>query len=264
MPVLAAGASSGHTPGLIFDVSSRSGQSSQRETHCVGAQSVAVAFLVRATVIPSVELYERNGVQLSLQLAGGVYTVDKGLALQLVLQKADCASAFTLSMPPGEPGPPDMLCAVVSGSQSIGRVEIWFRLTVGQTHKSQWLSLSNKRGEEKRGGVDGARLDYQAVSRAQKQPCRHDAHSPTLYASHNARPNQIRDAPERIMVAERSTRLASARAAWFPYLADTEFAFQSLQRCAAWWLTSRGEDMSLSCILSSRYRTLRRNSFCQF
>jgi hypothetical protein len=257
MPVLAAGASSGHTPGLMFDVSSRSGQSSQRGTHWVGAQSVAVAFLVRATVIPSMELYERNGVPLSLQLAGGVYTVDKGLALQLVLQKADCASAFTLSMPPGEPGPPDMLCAVVAGSQSIGSIEICFDLTVDQTHKSQWLSLSDMRGEEKRGEVDGARLDYQAVLRAQKQPCRHDARSPMLYASHNARPNQLRNVPERIMVADSSTRLASARAAWFPYLADTDFAFQSLQHCAAGWLKSRREDMRLFCILSSRYRTLR-------
>jgi hypothetical protein len=73
--------------------------------------------------------------------------------------------------------------------------------------------LEQYKREEKKGEVDGARLDYRAVSRAQKQPCRHDARSPTLYASHNVRPNQIRDAPKRIMVANRPTRLASPRAA---------------------------------------------------
>jgi hypothetical protein len=88
MPVLAAGASSGHTPGLIFEVSSTSGQLWQPWIHCVGAQSAAVTFLVNDTVYPLVKLHELTGVQLSVQLASGVYTVVKGVGLQLLLQYA--------------------------------------------------------------------------------------------------------------------------------------------------------------------------------
>jgi hypothetical protein len=88
MPVLAAGASSGHTPGLMFDVSSIPGQLWQRGIHCVGAQALDVTFLVNDTVYPPVTLYERTGVQLSVQLAGGVYAVVKGIGLQLSSQNA--------------------------------------------------------------------------------------------------------------------------------------------------------------------------------
>ena len=104
MPVLAAGASSGHTPGLMFDVSSIPGQLWQRGIHCVGAQALAVTFLVNDTVYPPVMLYERTGVLLSVQLAGGVYAVVKGVGLQLLSQ-----NAANSRCPAPQSMPPDML-----------------------------------------------------------------------------------------------------------------------------------------------------------
>ena len=49
---------------------------------------MAVTFLVNGTVSPSVALYERTGVHLFVQLAGGAYAVVKGVGLQLLLQNA--------------------------------------------------------------------------------------------------------------------------------------------------------------------------------
>ena len=104
MPVLAAGASSGHTPGLMFEVSSISGQLWQPGIHCVGAQAVAVTFLVNETVYPPVTLYERTGVRLSVQLAAGAYAVVEGVGLQLLLQ-----NAANSRCPAPQSMPPDML-----------------------------------------------------------------------------------------------------------------------------------------------------------
>jgi hypothetical protein len=76
---------------------------------------VAVKFLINDALYPPSKLYEFTGVQLSAQLAGGVYTVVKGVGLQLLLQKA----ANSL-YPAPQSMPPDMLWAVVRSNESIG------------------------------------------------------------------------------------------------------------------------------------------------
>jgi hypothetical protein len=116
-PVLAAGASAGHTPGLIFDVSSIPGQIWQPRIHWVGAQSLAVTFIVKATESPEAPLYELTGVQLSVQLTAGVYTVVKGVGIQVVSQNPGCGP------PAGGPMAafiPAMLWTFVHGDVSIG------------------------------------------------------------------------------------------------------------------------------------------------
>jgi hypothetical protein len=71
IPVLAAPAPSGHTPGEMFD-SSWVKQLTQSGTHCVGTQAEVVKFLVIDTALPPLILVEPNGVQLSVQLDGGM------------------------------------------------------------------------------------------------------------------------------------------------------------------------------------------------
>jgi hypothetical protein len=74
-----------------------------------------VTFLVKDTTYPPVVLYELTGVQLSVQLAGGVYTVVKGVRLQLELQKDVSGRPCPAGAPMISPIP-DMLWTVVHGT----------------------------------------------------------------------------------------------------------------------------------------------------
>lgn len=72
----------------MFDKPSFPEQSVQLEIHWVGTQASAVVFLVKAMPRPPSREYEATGVQLSVQLTGGVYTVVKGVGVQLLSQNS--------------------------------------------------------------------------------------------------------------------------------------------------------------------------------